>query len=81
MVNVERLRDEMRKKAVSPEAAAAAMGVDVATYYRRMNRQGSKFTVEEVSRLCELLNLSSRAMQDIFFDRELSKVRADGEKK
>lgn len=69
MVNVERLRDEMRKKSITPDAAAEAMGIDVATYYRRMNRQGTKFTVEEVSKLSELLNLSPRTMQEIFFER------------
>ena len=69
MVNVDRLRDEMKKKAISPDAAAEAMGIDVATYYRRMNRQGVKFTVEEVSRLSELLNLSPDTMQEIFFER------------
>ena len=62
MVNVERLRDEMKKKSITPDAAAEAMGIDVATYYRRMNRQGTKFTVEEVSKLSELLNLSPRTM-------------------
>lgn len=69
MVNVERLREEMRKKSVTADAAAAAMGIDVATYYRRMNRQGTKFTVEEVSKLSELLNLSPNTMQEIFFER------------
>lgn len=69
MVNVDRLRDEMKKKSISPDAAAEAMGIDVATYYRRMNRQGTKFTVEEVSKLSELLNLSPKSMQEIFFER------------
>lgn len=69
MVNVERLRDEMKKKSITPDAAAEAMGIDVATYYRRMNRRGSKFTVEEVSKLSNLLKLSSKAMQEIFFER------------
>ena len=69
MVNVDRLRDEMKKKSISPDAAAEAMGIDVATYYRRINRQGTKFTVEEVSKLSELLNLSPDTMQEIFFER------------
>jgi hypothetical protein len=69
VVNVERLREEMKNKSVSPDAAAAAMGIDVATYYRRMNRQGTKFTVEEVSKLSALLNLSPDTMQEIFFER------------
>ena len=69
MVNVERLRNEMKKKSVTPEAAASAMGIDVATYYRRMSRLGTKFTVEEVGKLSEILNLSPKDMQDIFFER------------
>lgn len=69
MVNVERLRDEMKKKSITPDAAAEAIGIDVSTYYRRMNRRGSKFTVEEVSKLSNLLKLSSKAMQEIFFER------------
>lgn len=69
MVNVERLRDEMKKRSITPDDAAEAMGIDVATYYRRMNRRGSKFTVEEVSKLSNLLKLSSKAMQEIFFER------------
>ena len=69
MVNVERLREEMKKKSITPDAAAAAMGIDVATYYRRMNRQGAKFTVEEVGKLSELLKLTPKVMQEIFFER------------
>ena len=69
MVNVERLREEMKKKSITPDAAAAAMGIDVATYYRRMNRQGVKFTVEEVGKLSELLKLTPKVMQEIFFER------------
>ena len=68
MVNIERLRDEMKKHSITPDTAAEAMGMDVATYYRRMNRQGTKFTVDEVSKLSKLLNLSPQTMQDIFFE-------------
>lgn len=68
MVNLERLKDEMKKKSITPDVAADAMGIDVATYYRRMNRQGIKFTVEEVSKLSKLLDLSPQTMQDIFFE-------------
>ena len=69
MVNVTRLRNEMKKRSITPDAAATAMGVDVATYYRRMSRQGTKFTVDEVDKLSKLLDLSPELMQEIFFDR------------
>ena len=69
VVNVTRLRNEMKKRSITPDAAATAMGVDVATYYRRMSRQGTKFTVDEVDKLSKLLDLSPELMQEIFFDR------------
>ena len=34
--------------------------------------EGKKFTVEEVCKLSELLNLSSALVQEIFFERELA---------
>ena len=72
MVNVDRLREAMNDRSVTLEAAANALGIDRATFYRRLNKQGTKFTVEEVGKLSELLNLSPATMQEIFFDRELA---------
>lgn len=69
MVNVSRLREVMKQRSVSPEAAADAIGIDRATFYRRLERQGSKFTVEEVDKLSLLLKLSAKSMNEIFFDR------------
>lgn len=69
MVNVVRLREAMKAQSISPDAVADALGIDRATFYRRLERQGAKFTVEEVSKFSELLNLSSETMQNIFFDK------------
>ena len=59
-------------KATNYEDAARAIGVNRSTFYRRVQREGSKFTVEEVEKLSTLLRLSSQEMQAIFFDRELA---------
>ena len=72
MVNVTRLQDALKERSISYDEAAAAMGVDRATFYRRLSRNGSKFTVEEVDRLSALLKLTPQTMQDIFFDAELA---------
>lgn len=72
MVNVKRLQDALKAREISYEEAAKALGVDRATFYRRLSRDGVKFTVDEVSKLSSLLGLSAQAMQDIFFDRELA---------
>lgn len=68
VVNIVRLREAMKIRSVSVEEAAKAIDVDRATFYRRLGRQGSKFTVEEVANLGKLLELSSREMQEIFFE-------------
>ena len=64
-----RLREAMKAQSITPDVAADALGIDRATFYRRLERQGAKFTVEEVGKFSELLNLSSETMQDIFFDK------------
>ena len=72
MVNVVRLQEALKERSISYEDAARALGVDRATFYRRLSSKGSKFTVDEVGKLSALLGLTSKAMQDIFFDRELA---------
>ena len=72
MVNVERLRAALRMNNISIDVAAEAIGIDGATFYRRLARQGTKFTVEEVGKLADLLSLSGNDLQEIFFDRELA---------
>lgn len=72
MVNINKLREALAARSISYEDAAHAIGVDRATFYRRLERAGSKFTVEEVAKLSRLLNMDGQTMQDIFFDRELA---------
>ena len=72
MVNVEKLRAAMEASGVSIEAAAAALGVNRATLYRRLQQAGANFTLEEVSKLANLLSLNRAEMEAIFFDRELA---------
>ena len=67
MVNVERLKSALQAKNVTIESAAEAIGVNPSTFYRRLDRQGERFTVSEVGKLAELLNLGSRELQAIFF--------------
>lgn len=68
MVNIERLKNALQSRNITIDQASKAMGVNPATMYRRFNRGGGKFTVTEVERLAELLNMNAKDMQDIFFD-------------
>lgn len=72
MVNVGLLQEAMKRRSITPEQAAEAMGVDRSTFYRRLNQAGAKFTVDEVSKLSAMLKLSAQDMQLIFFDRQLA---------
>ena len=72
MVNVEKLRAAMEAGGVSIEDAAAALGVNRATLYRRLQQSGANFTLEEVSNLANLLSLTRAEMEAIFFDSELA---------
>lgn len=69
MVNIERLKTELRKKNVTIESASSYIGVDPATFYRRVARRGENFTVAEVEKLAELLVLDNSSIQAIFFER------------
>lgn len=72
MVNIEHLKSAMRSRGVTVEQAAEHIGVNPATFYRRISRDGEKFTVSEVGKLAELLGMDSATMQNIFFDRRLA---------
>lgn len=67
MVNVDQLKAALQAKNITIERAAGELGVDPTTFYRRLNKQGKKFTVEEVAKLSELLRMDSKTMQNIFF--------------
>lgn len=72
VVNVKRLREAMLSQNLSIEMAAKALGIDRATFYRRMEQNGARFTVAEVAQLADMLNLSMEDKEGIFFDRELA---------
>ena len=69
MVNINLLKDTLKEGSINIETAASKIGIDASTFYRRLQRDGSNFTVEEVGKLAELLNLSSEELQRIFFER------------
>lgn len=72
MVNIERLKEAMRARNVSYEDAAKQIGMDRATFFRRLAKNGETFTVREVAILANLLSMPSDEMEAIFFDRKLA---------
>lgn len=68
MVNIIRLKGALQDKGITIEQASEALNINPATFYRRLNKQGEKFTVSEVGKLAEMLKMDSKTMQDIFFE-------------
>ena len=68
MVNVKKLRAKMVEHDISVEELAIAMGVDRATLYRRLERDGESFTIKEADIIVRTLNLSCDEATSIFFN-------------
>lgn len=71
MVNTRLLRDKIEEKRTSISEVAARMGVDKATLYRRIANSES-FTIGEVGKITEILNLSHDEAVSIFFSRSVA---------
>ena len=60
----------MKEKNVTIQQAAEAMNVNPTTFYRRIWNDGEKFTVTEVGRLVNLLELDFDQTKSVFFEDE-----------
>lgn len=67
MVNLNRLRGRIVEKGVTNEMVAAAAGIDLSTFYRKMNSNGEKFTIKEANAIVAFLDLSAEEATAIFF--------------
>ena len=75
MVNIELLKSSLKSKGVTIEQAAAAININPATFYRRINRNGERFTVAEVAKLADLLDMDGKTMERVFFEKKLAEPR------
>lgn len=66
MVNTDLLRSAITRKRTNVAEVAAKMGVDKATLYRRIADCGS-FTIGEVEKITDILDLSHEEAISIFF--------------
>lgn len=71
MVDTRLLRDKIEEKRTSISEVAARMGVDKATLYRRIANSES-FTIGEVGKITEILNLSHDEAVSIFFSHSVA---------
>lgn len=62
----ELLKSEMVKNKINAESMAYKLGINTATFYRKINCE-SEFTRQEMGIIRAVLNLSGEAMESIFF--------------
>ncbi len=64
--NMNALRGKMEEKRITNEELARRIGVDVSTLYRKMKSEGVSFTVGQMHKIVEVLNLTSAEATSIF---------------
>ena len=67
MVNVNKLRGIMKEKQISVECLADKGGIACSTLYRRLNDGGETFTIKEVAKIVEVLELDIETAMAVFF--------------
>lgn len=67
MVNVEKLKEEIKKKDLTVHIIATKLQLSPSTLYRKLQSGGEKLTVRETSQIAEMLHLSAKKANEIFF--------------
>lgn len=72
MVNIALMNDAIKRSGKTKAEIAAAIRMDESTFYRKMNKNGSTFTVEQACRLAETLKMDADTAQSVFFGKTLA---------
>lgn len=67
MVNVNKLKGKIVERGMSIIELASKIGIDKATFYRKLNSNGETFLIKEVDAIAKELNLTYEEVQLIFF--------------
>lgn len=64
--NMDKLKEKMAECSVTYERLAAALGIDVSTFYRKLKSDGMTFTVGQLHVMINVLNLTGAEAASIF---------------
>ena len=64
--NMDMLRGKMAELKMSPEDMAREIGVDASTFYRTLQTDGVNFTVGQMHKIVDVLQLSREEAASIF---------------
>lgn len=73
MLDVQKLKGKMVEKGRSVESISAEMGINPATFYRKL--KNNSFEINEASKLVELLSLTNEEAIAIFFASNVAEMR------
>lgn len=65
MVDLNKLRGKVVEKGLSQQELAVLIGIDRSTFYRKM-KNGGDFSIGEVSKMAEVMQLTNQEAVDIF---------------
>ena len=66
MVNVNKLKGKIVENGLNIPELAALIGIDKATFYRKLNSSGENFTIKEADLIANKLSLSREDVNAIF---------------
>jgi len=66
-LNVNKLKGKIVENEMNITTLAKRMGIDRATLYRKINRDGETFTIKVVNLIVKILNLTTEEAMEIFF--------------
>ena len=64
--NMDKLRGKMAENKITQEELAEKIGIDPSTFYRKMKTEGTSFTVGQMHKIVDVLDLSSTEAAAIF---------------
>ena len=80
--DMQKLKDVAKEKGLNFERVAAKIGIDRATFYRKVNAHGERFTIGEVHRMVEEATLTRDEAIAIFlpqYSQKCEKKEGDAE--
>ena len=67
VVNIEKLKEEIKKRGMTVPAIANMLQLSPSTLYRKLQNGGESLTVGETAQITDILSLSTKKANEIFF--------------
>ena len=67
MANMKKLKLKLKEKGLSVEDVSKTMGINRATFYRKIKNDGETFTVGDIDKLSRILGLQVDEINEIYF--------------